>query len=187
MRKAAIALSLALAACAPARATPTAAPPLTETFVPKPSATPFAPLTQIVLDARAFADALRESGLPVTNVRVLTVETDPNEMLGKPNGYNGKVNWTDTRVAVGQPTAELFADDASMQDRFRYLDGIAKRVPGSPYLFRNAETRVLLRVPAGLTPSEAHEYELWLSTLVWPRFLPNGKLVTLADARGAPL
>jgi hypothetical protein len=132
----------------------------------------------ILLNDRAFAEALKASGLPVTNVRILNSETDPNQLLGKPNAYAGKVSWTDTRVSAGQPTAELFTDSSSMEARFKYLDGIFTRdARVFQYMFRNDSVRILLRVPQGLTPAQANDYAVWLRTLDGGQYFPSGPIV----------
>ncbi len=63
-------------------------------------------------------------------------------------------------------TIEMFSDDASMQARFTYLDGIQKSSPlFLQYMYRNDARRLVLRVPKELTPDQAKAYEEWLSRL----------------------
>ncbi|HEV8534504.1 MAG TPA: hypothetical protein VGR87_02130 [Candidatus Limnocylindria bacterium] len=168
MRILCIALALVIVACDESGA-PAWAPSATRS--PRPAARSPQPVVRpspspAPFDDQAFAAALQASGLPVTNVRVLTADNDPNELLGRPNQYVGKVSWTDARVQVGQPTAELFADDASMEARFTYLDNNFRRTPVAfQYMYRNDPKRILLRVPKDLTPAQAGEYETWLKKL----------------------
>ena len=161
---------LVVAACSGAPATTTglatatavATPPATLAPSPSPTAAP-APMT-----GDAFAGGLAKSGIVTTDVIVYTADTDPNKLLGRPGQYVGKVNWTDARVPTQkqQATVEIFADDASMQARFAYLDGILKSSPlFLQYMYRNDARRLIVRVPKELTPPQASDYETWLKTL----------------------
>jgi hypothetical protein len=162
VRIASVALSLALVACNTSGLPSGRSTPPTTTPTRAAARTP----TPTAVTDRVFADALIASGLPVANVRVLNAETDPNALLGKPDQYVGKVYWSDTRVLAGQPTAELFADDATMAARFAYLDNNFKQTASpAQYMYRNDARRVLLRVPTTLTRAQATEYEEWLKKL----------------------
>jgi hypothetical protein len=165
----AVALSLLLAACGGATpavtstvtattvsATPTTSPTLRPTAAPTP------------MSGDAFAALLAKSGIATGDVVVYTAETDTNHLLGRPGQYIGKVNWTDVRASSRkqEATVEIFGDDASLQARYTYLDGIFKSSPlFLQYMFRNETRRLILRVPKELTPTQASEYESWLKTL----------------------
>lgn len=132
----------------------------------KPSPTPSPAPSPMAGDM--FAALLAKSGIATTDVIAYTADTDPNKLLGRPAQYVGKVNWTDPRAPAQkqQATVEIFADDASMQARFTYLDGILKSSPlFLQYMYRNDARRLIVRVPKELTPTQAAEYESWLKTL----------------------
>jgi len=147
-------------------ATPSAGSTPLPTASATPAPTPTAAPTPISGDA--FAAALAKSGIPTTDVIVYTADTDQNKLLGRPGQYVGKVNWTDVRAPAQkqQATVVIFADDASMQTRFGYLDGILKSSPlFLQYMYRSDARRLIIRVPKQLTPAQAGEYEIWLKTV----------------------
>lgn len=81
---------------------------------------------------------------------IYTAESNQNHLPGRPGQYVGKVSWTDARAPVqnSQAAAEIFADDASMQARFAYFDGILKSSPLLlQHIYRNDVRRLILRVP----------------------------------------
>ena len=145
---------------ATATTTSTAVATARPTLTPTPAPTP--------MSGEAFAASLGKSGIATTDVIVYTADNDQNKLLGRPGQYVGKVNWTDMRAPAQkqQATVEIFADDASMQARFTYLDGILKSSPLLlQYMYRNDARRLIVRVPKELTPAQAGEYEAWLKTL----------------------
>lgn len=120
------------------------------------------------LGGAGIAASLQASGLPVSDVVVHTAESDPNKLLGRPNQYTIKVNWTDTRVTQGDSdaTIEVFADEAGMKQRAAYVEAIGKNAPMFvQYIYTSAKHTAVLRVPRALTPDQAKEYEEWLSKL----------------------
>ena len=144
--RAALVLGLALA-CSPA-------PPLpTQTAAPAP------------LDGAAIRRALEASGQPVSNVRIFTAETDPNRLLGRPDQYTAKVDWTDQR-ASGVGTIEVFPNAASLQARQQYAEQVSKTDGAlAQHIVANPGRLALMRLPHDLTPEQAAAYEAWFGTL----------------------
>lgn len=126
-----------------------------------PPAPTAAPLT-----AEGVAAALGASGLPVSDVRVLTAETDPNKLLGRPGQYVGKINWRDGRAGEDACKLEVFADRASMQRWVDYTGGLAK---ASPLLVEYVEPHpskpAVMRLPKELTPDQVAAYRAWFARL----------------------
>ena len=168
MRRATWILVVTIAACAAPSATApgSSAPASPVATVATPSPTPVP--TKTPLTDKDIASALAVLTPTVTDVIVFTAETDTNKLLGRPGQYIGKVNWTDPRAPQQKQNAtiELFADDATLQARFAYLDPILKSSPlFLQYMYRNDARRLLLRLPKELTPAQAQVYADWLATL----------------------
>lgn len=115
-----------------------------------------------------IAAALRGLTPPVTGIAVFTAETDPNKLLGRPGQYTGKVSWNDPRVsnAGDLATIEMFTDEASLQTRFTYLDGITKNGPlFLQWMYSHGAQRLIMRLPKDLTPAQAAIYAEWFMAL----------------------
>lgn len=140
---------------------PIAAAPTTNVPTVAPTPTP-------KFDDQAVAAAVKASPFGITDVKIFTADTDTNKLLGRPGQYTGKVSWNDPRVTSKsyESTIELFADKASMDARFTYLDGIIKSSPlFLQYMYRNDSRLAILRVPTDLTPTQAQAYADWLAQL----------------------
>jgi hypothetical protein len=149
---------LLAAACAPAPAAPAPTPTRPPPAVARPTLGPDLDGAEVVL-------ALRESGLPVADVRAFTAETDPEKSLGRPNQYTVKVSWRDTRAA-GEATIELFPTLASLEARKRLTESRNNRNGQlAEYIVERTARRALLRLPRTLSLEQVHEYEDWLSKL----------------------
>lgn len=116
--------------------------------------------------ARKAADAIAAEVDSVVKVQDLTEETDPNDLLGRPNGYSAATVLHDSRAECGDgpgvdcgAVIEQWPDEDAAQDRADYIQGILEDSPvlGSEYDYVNGS--LLLRVSGALTPSEAEEYE----------------------------
>lgn len=120
-------------------------------------------------DAAAVVERLQAAGLPIGEVIVYTAETDPNDLLGRPNGYLSKAAFTDTRITDTAGVAEgdvalgggveVFADEADAQQRMDYIQSVLDEMGmlGTEYDF--VAGPVLLRLSQELTPEQAEEYE----------------------------
>ena len=141
-------------------------PTPTNTSTPIPTPTP----TQVTLTIEEVIGYFIEAGLPITEIIYYTEETDPNELLGRPNQYIAKVNWTDERISGWQDgvqaggSIELFLNPTDMQARKDYLELVTQIMsPIVEYAYSNGS--VLLRVSHSLTPTQAQEYETILMSI----------------------
>jgi hypothetical protein len=147
------------------KATP--APPTPTRAVVEPRA-PTVATSTIPAATKVTADGLlaqlKAAGLPIGETVVYTAETDLNNLLGRPNGYEGKVNFHDNRLqsnpnfdTEGGGSLELFADADGAKARKSYIDNIGKSLPALvEYSFVNG--RALLRLSKQLTPDQAKLY-----------------------------
>lgn len=132
----------------------------------------------------------RQLSAYVPTARLVTVfdaESDPNKLLGRPNGYLSKAVFADSRTddnsmigvsADGRQrggSVEVFADEAGATTRRNYIQEIGKRLPllGSEYDFQNGP--ILVRITRQLTPQQAAEYESALADIVAGKGPPPGR------------
>jgi hypothetical protein len=95
----------------------------------------------------------------------LTESTDPNDMLGRPNGYTAATVFYDKRATCDEPgaecgaTLETWPDSQGAKRRSEYILEILKAAPalGSEYHF--LDDGRLLRVTGELTPTQSKAYE----------------------------
>lgn len=146
--------------------TPTLTPTPTNTPTPIPTATP----TQTPLTIEEVLGFFIEAGLPITETIYYTEETDPNELLGRPNQYIAKVNWTDERISSWQDgvqaggSIELFLNPTDMQARKDYLE-LVTQIMSTLVEYAYSNGNVLLRLSHSLTPTQAQEYETILMSI----------------------
>ncbi|WP_238918525.1 hypothetical protein [Clostridium sp. YIM B02555] len=104
------------------------------------------------LTAEEYGNKLKESGVAIENVEVTTAENDKNQLLGRPNQYTSKINFTNGSI-------EVFANKEDAKNRKEYIDGIGKKMPlVAEYSYIN-DAGVLLRLDKKLTPDDAKKYE----------------------------
>lgn len=127
-------------------------------------------------DAADVVAALAGQGLPVKLSETYTEKTDPNKLLGRPNGYTSKAAFTDERVDASKVAGkkgdvglgggvEVFADAAAAEARATYIQGIAKSSPMfAEYSY--AAGNVVVRVSKELVPSDAAAFETALGKIV---------------------
>lgn len=146
----------------------------TPTLTPKPTNTPtFIPTTtptQPPLTIEEIIGIFVEAGLPITEIIYYTEETDPNELLGRPNQYVEKANWTDNRISSLQDgvqaggSIELFLNPTNMLARKDYLESVTQIMSMTvEYAYSNGN--ILLRLSHSLTPTQAQEYESILMSI----------------------
>jgi len=106
---------------------------------------------------------------------VFTPATDPNDLLGRPNGYTSKASFNDTRIdpeTLGGldegdvdfgGSVEVFASEDAARKRMDYIQAVLGS--DSPFGAEYDYVRggVLLRVTGTLTPDQAAAYEAALS------------------------
>ena len=124
--------------------------------------------------AAAVLVALKAEGLPIGDSVDYTVETDPNEKMGRPGGYTSKVNFRDFRLVPESDdfatrdggSIEVFATAADRETRANYLEAISKAVPlaGEDVMF--SQGRILLRVSNRLLIPDSDAYGVALEKIV---------------------
>ncbi|MCW7941758.1 hypothetical protein AAW14_06395 [Streptomyces hygroscopicus] len=101
---------------------------------------------------------------------VVTAANDGNHLLGRPNQYTSKVDFTDSRIKASDVqytkkgdvdrggSIEVFADPTDAQARAKYIQAVTKSMPAlSEYDYVHGT--VLVRVSHYLTPTQAGEYK----------------------------
>jgi len=151
-------VSVAVAASPTSTPTPTGTPEIATSTSTPASAT---------LDANAITTQLQAAGLPMSDVIVYDETTDPNNLLGRPNGYLSKTAFKDSRCTQDDTDPggiengggiEVFPDHSGAQARADYIQTIAKASPllnEYDYVAGNA----LLRLSTQLAPTQANEYK----------------------------
>lgn len=115
--------------------------------------------------AEEVVNLLKEKVKSIDNIIVYNEENDPNKLLGRPNSYTSKVNFTDNRLEqtdTNNPkggSLEVFENDDDCSSRLNYIEDIQKsvKIVGTQYLYQYKN--VLLRIDGDLTPEQAKEYE----------------------------
>jgi hypothetical protein len=96
---------------------------------------------------------------------VLSAETDPERLLGRPGQYSDKLSWRDTR-AGDDATLELFPNLASLQARKLLMESRNTRDGTAlQYIFDRPGRLALLRISRALTAEQARAYEDWFAQL----------------------
>ncbi|MFD6565476.1 hypothetical protein [Micromonospora profundi] len=140
--------------------TPAANPPAAATAAPAPAPAPAEPLT-----AKQVLDKLVAAKLGLTSPAVQDEDTDPNNLLGRPNGYTSRASAdlpggdkTADRYDAGRGLAiEVFATSEDADRRAKYIQGLMKDMPllGTEYHYRADGGRVLVRVSGKVKPTQA--------------------------------
>lgn len=115
--------------------------------------------------ARSVAEQIESEVDSVTEVVGITEDNDPNDLIGRPNGYEAAAVIYDDRVECDElgvecgATVEQWEDTDAAQDRSEYIQRILEDAPilGSEYHYLDGP--FLVRVWGDLKPSEADEYE----------------------------
>ena len=156
---------LCAAACSASSAppTPAATPSDAPSASPTPSASSAAPLTAAQVVAK-----LKAAGLPVGGMTVYTAATDPDRLLGRPNGYISKAAFVDKEIpawrSAGQHgvdlggVVEVFATAADAATRKQYIASVEASAAtlGTEYDFLDGT--VLLRLSEDLTGGQAQAF-----------------------------
>ena len=101
----------------------------------------------------------------MTQIVELTEENDPNNLIGRPNGYVAAAVLFDSRVNCESPgvrcgaTIEQWPDQAAAQNRADYIQSHLKSASMLLKEWTTVKGQLLLRVSGGLTPSAAKDYE----------------------------
>lgn len=138
----------------------------TQSNVPEESA---ASSPTVELDAEDYTNRLAEAGLPITDIVVVTEETDDNQMLGRPGQYTSKTYFIDERhrgqgfQPEEQNTVEVFSTVEDATRRREYVEGVIAEMPMFNQYIIQSGTAVM-RLDKAITPSQAREYETALGS-----------------------
>lgn len=123
------------------------------------------------MTVESISDTVKASVSDIESVEELTEDNDPNELIGRPNGYVAGAVFYDSRLECDElgvgcgATLEQWDSAEDAQERSDYILGILEESPmlGSEYNYLLGP--YLLRVSGDLAPSEAEEYEDALRSL----------------------
>jgi hypothetical protein len=144
------------------------APTVTVTATPSASASASSTPAQAELTtATAYARAINKQVGSVTKVTTLTETNDPNNLIGRPNGYVSAAVITDKQGDSSDPepgvaygaTVEMFGTKAEASRRSAYIQGLLKDSPMLGTEYDYTQGKVLLRVSGELRPSVAMKYQ----------------------------
>ncbi|WP_328534794.1 hypothetical protein OG836_13570 [Micromonospora zamorensis] len=131
---------------------------------PAPPPAPAEPLT-----AKQVLDKLTAAELGLTSGAVQDEDTDPNDLLGRPNGYTSRAS-ADLPGADKQAdkygvdrglVVEVFTAAEDVERRAKYIQDSLRSMPilGTEYHYRADHGRVLVRVSGKLKPTQAKKIE----------------------------
>lgn len=116
--------------------------------------------------AESVAEAIGASIPEVTEVIEITEDNDPNNLIGRPNGYVAASVLVDSRLPrCTDPgtdcgaTIEQWPDEAAAQKRSDYIQAMLESMPMLGQEWNTVNGGLLLRVSGELKPSEAKAYE----------------------------
>ncbi|MEV4279130.1 hypothetical protein [Actinoplanes xinjiangensis] len=125
--------------------------------------------TKAPVDAGAVLTHLKAADLGLTRTAVQDEDTDPNDLLGRPNGYLSRAS---ADLPGGDSSAdeysvdrglviETFADAGAAERRSEYIQGLQKDNPilGTEWHYMTAAGTVLVRVSGNVKPSRAQRIE----------------------------
>jgi len=101
----------------------------------------------------------------VEKVVRLTEDNDPNDLIGRPYGYDHAAVFVDSRLECGPPGVdcgaflEVWGDAEEAKHRSEYIQALQKGAPMLGTEFHYLDGPMLLRVNGELGPSAADEYE----------------------------
>ena len=155
-----------LAACGGENSAKAPAPVAASASVEVAKVAPPAPEMKLIEDTQHITDQLKT--IPTLGkVVIYTEDTDPNNLLGRPGQYVGKLNFGDTRYkdkkAEDFATIEIFKTEAERDARHDYVDNVTKGTPFFMYQYKHEN--LLMRLPHEMTPTQAKEYEAALNRM----------------------
>ncbi|MDY3305510.1 hypothetical protein [Psychrobacter sanguinis] len=122
--------------------------------------------------------AFKDSGLPIGKVVIHTSASDPNKLLGRPDGYIALVHFEDKSVEQNVPLTEneevlhkggvieVWKSSDEAESRMNYISDVVKQmnIPAlKQYMYRNKG--VVLRLEYDVLPEQAAKYEAVLISL----------------------
>ncbi|WP_147457222.1 hypothetical protein [Micromonospora pisi] len=163
----ALAVALALTGCGGDDTTQPSTPQVTAVgpAAPAPTTAPAA----ATVDAKTVLDKLTAAKVGLTAGTVQDENTDPNDLLGRPNGYQSRAA---ADLPGGDPEGdkfgidrglviEQFADTAGADTRSKFIQDTLQSLPimGTEYHYRAGGGTVLVRVTGKVKPSDAKKIE----------------------------
>ena len=133
------------------------------------------PTPTVPLDAKTVIDKLTDANVGLTKGTVQDEDTDPNNLLGRPNGYisrasadlpGGRQDGDKYSIDRGL-VIEVFPTKDDADRRSSFIQESLKSMPilGTEYHYRADEGRVLVRVTGKMKPSAAKKIEQAIANL----------------------
>ena len=131
-----------------------------------------------VTEPTELIQAFKDSGLPIGDVVIHSAESDPNNLLGRPDGYTASAHFEDTSVEQDQPfeegetvlpkggVIEVWGTQEKAEARKTYIEEVNNtfNMPGlKQYMYIHKD--VLLRLEYDIIPDQAKKYEDVLKSL----------------------
>ncbi len=116
--------------------------------------------------AHSVAESIKAKIPEVAELIEITEDSDPNKLIGRPNGYVAASVLVDSRLprcadlgADCGAMIEQWPDQAAAQSRADYIQSMLKSMPMLGQEWNTVKGGMLLRVAGDLKPSEARTYE----------------------------
>ena len=116
--------------------------------------------------ATEMAEDIESSVGEVAEVVTITGENDPNDMIGRSDGYEDAAVLKDERLecndadfgTVCGAMIEVWPDEEAAANRDKYISTLTQAAAFLGSEYRTVEGRTLLRVSGELTPEQAEAY-----------------------------
>ena len=114
------------------------------------------------------AERIKSAVPEVREIVAVTEDNDPNNLIGRPNGYSAAAILMDSRVECSPPdslgvdcgaTIEQWHDQAAAQKRADYIQEMRGNLQFAGAEWTTVKGNLLLRVTGELKPSAADQYE----------------------------
>jgi hypothetical protein len=170
-----VGLVVTLAGCSSTSDSNGAATPTTAAAATPAATTAAATIEAKAADAKAIIEQLETAKLGLVNVAVQNEDTDPNNLIGRPNGYTSRASAdlpggdtdADKYDTARGLVVEVFADAAAAKARADYIAGLQKSSPilGTEYHYFTKDGAGLVRVSGKIKPTAAKKVEAALANL----------------------
>ncbi len=117
---------------------------------------------------QSAAERIKSAIPEVREIVTVTEDNDPNNLIGRPNGYSAAAILMDSRIECSPPgslgvdcgaTIEQWPDQAAAQKRADYIQEMLGNLQFAGTEWTTVKGNLLLRVAGELKPSEADRYE----------------------------
>lgn len=115
-------------------------------------------------DATEVAEELKGASPTASKVVTITEDNDPNDLIGRPNGYDSAAIIYDSEVSCDElgsecgVVVEVFSEEDAAQARGEYIQGILSESPALGSEWDYVKGSVVLRVSGELKPSSNTKY-----------------------------